>query len=262
LGTVLVKDIDPTDLDGDDEEYGPEMAAVDGTLFFSADDGTNGSELWTSDGTEVGTVLVEDIHPGDYSSDPSSLTAHAGTLFFTARDGTHGSELWKSDGTEPGTVLVKDIRPGSGNGYYGHSSLTGVGGTLFLAADDGTHGSELWKSNGTEAGTVLVEDINAGGEFEVRSRAQANPRKGTVAVKVDVAGAGTLVVGPANGSKLKKSSQDVPSARTTTVTLKPTRAGMRILKKEGRLQVRARFTFTPCDGSGSSVIRKYTLKLK
>jgi ELWxxDGT repeat protein len=37
---------------------------VGGKLFFTAGDGVHGRELWTSDGTEAGTVLVKDIKPG------------------------------------------------------------------------------------------------------------------------------------------------------------------------------------------------------
>ena len=114
-GTVLVKDIDLR-RDTDTSEYGPYLTGVGGTLFFTDDDGTHGRELWESDGTRAGTVLVKDIHPDAYDSYPSSLTGVGGTLFFTARDGIHGSELWKSDGTRAGTVLVKDIQPGAGRG--------------------------------------------------------------------------------------------------------------------------------------------------
>ena len=144
------------------------------SLFFSADDRINGRELWKTDGTEAGTVLVKDINPGSsysgfpYDSHPSSLTAVGGTLFFTADDGTTGQELWKSDGTAEGTVLVKDIRPGSSNYGYPYGSdayeLTAVGGTLYFTANDGVHGQELWQSDGTEAGTVLVMDIRPGGD--------------------------------------------------------------------------------------------------
>src|SRR6266511_5322221 len=37
------------------------LANVNGTLFFRANDGTNGYELWKSDGTTSGTALVKDI---------------------------------------------------------------------------------------------------------------------------------------------------------------------------------------------------------
>ena len=130
------------------------------------------------------------------------------------------------------------------------------------AAYDGVHGSELWASDGSEAGTALVRDVNAGGGFRVRSDEQHNRRKGTVRVVVLHEGAGRLVAGPANDSPLRRTAQDVTSAGRTTVTLRPTRAGMKRLRKVGRLQLTARFTFTPCGGPGSSEVRKYTLKLR
>jgi ELWxxDGT repeat protein len=74
--------------------YPERLTAVNGALFFSGDDGIHGEELWKSDGTEAGTVLVEDINPGSGSSGPGSLTAVNGALFFGANDGVHGGELW------------------------------------------------------------------------------------------------------------------------------------------------------------------------
>ena len=83
-----------------------------GALYFSANDRTHGYELWRSDGTEAGTVIVKDIYPGRDWSEPASLTDVGDTLYFDAYDGIHGHELWTSDGTAAGTVMVKDIYPG------------------------------------------------------------------------------------------------------------------------------------------------------
>ena len=133
------------------------MTNVNGTLFFQADDGTDGAQLWKSDGTSAGTVMVSLINPsGD--ANLINLTDVNGELFFQADDGTDGAELWKSDGTSVGTVMVDDINPGSYSSYPKY--LTNVNGELFFQADDGTDGAELWKSDGTAAATVMVKDIN------------------------------------------------------------------------------------------------------
>ena len=76
------------------------------TLFFAASDGASGAELWKSDGTAAGTVLVKDIHPGSMGSVPYQLTVFGDAVYFTATDGTTGRELWKSDGTAAGTQRV------------------------------------------------------------------------------------------------------------------------------------------------------------
>ena len=101
----MVKDIHS----GSSGSYPNYLTAVGNTLYFRADDGTNGNELWKSDGTASGTVMVKDIYSGSSSSSPSYLTAVGNTLYFRADDGTNGNELWKSDGTASGTVMVKDI---------------------------------------------------------------------------------------------------------------------------------------------------------
>jgi len=133
---------------------------VSGILYFQANDGIAGIELWKSDGTEAGTVRVKDIRPGAGSSSPAFLTNVNGNLFFSAMEATTGTELWKSDGTEAGTTRVKDINAGSGSSSP--SFLTAVNGTVFFSALEPTTGAELWKSDGTDAGTVRVKDINAG----------------------------------------------------------------------------------------------------
>ncbi|WP_431620994.1 ELWxxDGT repeat protein [Limnospira platensis] len=120
------------------------------TLYFQANDDTNGTELWKSDGTEAGTVLVKDINPGTGNSSPSNFTVFNDTLYFQANDGTNGTELWKSDGTEAGTVLVKDINPGTRNSFP--SNFTVVNDTLYFSAYDDTKGTELWK--------LIPNDIN------------------------------------------------------------------------------------------------------
>jgi ELWxxDGT repeat protein len=77
------------------------LTDVNGTLFFSAEDGVHGTELWQSDGIPDGTMLVKDIHPGIEDSMPRYLTDVDGTSLFSADDGVHGQELWALDTWEP-----------------------------------------------------------------------------------------------------------------------------------------------------------------
>jgi ELWxxDGT repeat protein len=222
----------------------------------------HGNELWSSDGTEAGTVLVKDIRPGDYDAYPSNLTAVGDAVFFRARDGVNGRELWTSDGTAAGTRLVADINPGANESRP--QSLTESGGALFFSANDRVHGEELWISDGTEAGTTMIKDINTGGAFEVSSRGDANPDNGTVRVRTYVDGSGTIVVEPAGKRWIKRIERDVTSSDTSRVylTLEPTRAAKRELRRTGRLDVRAKFTFTSCGGGVKSVTKGYTLRLR
>jgi ELWxxDGT repeat protein len=129
-----------------------------GLFFFAANDGENGEELWRSDGTLDGTVLVKDIAPGPASSWPRELTNVDGTLFFRANDTIHGMELWRSNGTAEGTTLVKDIAPGEMDSSP--RELTKLGGDLTFEACDPTDGCGFWISDGTEVCTRLLHEVH------------------------------------------------------------------------------------------------------
>ncbi len=181
-GAVLVEDIgiDLYALTQYDDFYYPENLLTDikttvgsetinillgtgGLIYFSANDGVHGMELWRSDGTAAGTFMPKDINPSDGTSNHIQFpVAMNESIYFWANNGTHGVELWRSDGTESGTVIVRDIHPAGSPAGIG-TPLTVINDELFFYADDGTHGKELWKSDGTWAGTVMVKDIHSTG---------------------------------------------------------------------------------------------------
>ena len=131
------------------------LTNINGTLYFIANNGVNGYELWKSDCTAAGTSLFKDINSGGSGSSLSNLTNVNGTLYFRARDVVNGYELWKSDGTAAGTSLVKDIFTGGSNSNP--SNLTNVNGTLYFTADDGINGTKIWTTDGTSANTQIAD---------------------------------------------------------------------------------------------------------
>jgi len=107
-----------------------------GFIFFSAKNATNGRELWRTDGTLAGTVLVKDIYAGtrDGVSDNSYYYTTAG-LYFSGNNGTSGNEPFVSNGLSSGTSIVADIYPGT-NGSDPEFSFI-KSGTLYFTADNG-----------------------------------------------------------------------------------------------------------------------------
>lgn len=171
-GTVLIKDIlsggNGTTTSSSSEDwysnlsYGTnELFPFNNVLYFVARDNTNvGWELYKTDGTSAGTVLVKDIYVGTQSSIIFNFKAFNNEVYFTATDGSaspfHGNELWKTDGTAGGTVLVKDIRTGI-NGSD-PKFLTVLNGVLYFASTNGSTYT-LWKTDGTDPGTFSIPGV-------------------------------------------------------------------------------------------------------
>lgn len=155
-GTKLLKDI----YDGTDFASGSNpknFAKVGNEVFFNAKNGPNNEELYKTDGTTAGTVLVKEIHPSARSN-PQFLTEMNGKLYFSASDGQAAESLWVSDGTAAGTKAVKTNGVGVA---LAPENITKIGNLIYFTGGSGS-GRELWKSDGTEAGTVMVKDIATG----------------------------------------------------------------------------------------------------
>ncbi|MBL6458524.1 hypothetical protein JMJ55_24610 [Belnapia sp. T6] len=159
-GTRLLKSIFPNFGSVDIVFQTPAVVVLGGKAFFQADDGKNGPELWVTDGTSAGTVMLTDINKGMDGSDPVPLGVVNGWVLFSADDGTSKStELWATDGTAAGTHLLKDINPFGAS--YPSDMVVADGFALFRAIDS-DHGDSIWVTDGTAAGTWLLQAGTAG----------------------------------------------------------------------------------------------------
>ncbi|HEY0781628.1 MAG TPA: ELWxxDGT repeat protein, partial [Thermoanaerobaculia bacterium] len=121
----------------------PPLAAA-GRLFFTADDGVHGFELWQTDGTAAGTRRVSDIAPGPLSSWPDSFTQLGDRLYFAAQDSLSGRELWALPlGGEPACVPTDTALCLQGGRfrveatYWDSTGASFSGHTMALSADTG-----------------------------------------------------------------------------------------------------------------------------
>lgn len=170
-GTVQVKDIFPGSTYVQYEGFRihsslpAELTNFQGTLVFAATDGTNGRELWKSDGTTAGTTLLVDHHPGGSygypyefnSSFPFALRQTNDRLHYMATDET-GVRFFESDGTPEGSLAVSPVIPTLSS----YQSPKVVGDRTFFVAETRTSRQQLWVSDGTVVGTKLVKDIRLG----------------------------------------------------------------------------------------------------
>ena len=185
IGTTLVKDLGT-------RKFCSNLIELNGSLFFMTTDydpvwGNNTKELWKTDGTQNGTVVINNwvnssnfsndvkivkyynkIYFSGFESDGTSIGTiqtglvlppekescmYNGFIYYKGIDG----KIWKSDGTLNGTSQAVDF-PVTGNLYVFNGYIYFSGG--FSGA--GQSGSELCKTDGTLANTIILKDIYVG----------------------------------------------------------------------------------------------------
>lgn len=157
--TGQIADINPGSADSNPSG----LIAYRNTIYFAADDGQHGVELWRSDGTVAGTALLKDINPlPGQSSAPGDFVVMGNVLYFIADDGVHGRELWRSDGTANSTYLVRDSVAGGGH-PPALELVAGLDSLYFTAADANNY--QIWRSDGTAAGTTRVTALAYSHEY-------------------------------------------------------------------------------------------------
>jgi ELWxxDGT repeat protein len=141
-----------------------------GKLFFSADNGVNGSELWVFDPTTNVASLLKDIREDSptsgIGSSISNMTIYDNTLYFTAKSTSSGiNELWKTEGTTATTVKVSVVMARDNQDDLIATNIDHLiefNNELYFSALATGVGKELWAYNGTNNSARLVKDIRSG----------------------------------------------------------------------------------------------------
>ena len=193
-----------------DNDTDPEVSSVAnwaGSTWLLVRNSANQFELWTTDGTEGGTVFRETlvgapasesanltpssqslyVHGGNalwaksnptnasilITSDRSSgLDTLFGTNFLFNKEDSLGSEPWITDGTLSGTTLLGDLEPGPQGSEP--KLLDSGGGLVWFSAWTTALGRELFRTDGSPAGTKVVTDLNPGASSGISESTPVN----------------------------------------------------------------------------------------
>ena len=156
---AVFRDFDYSNLDYQSMDFFNRTANFNGYIFFSATDASNSSQLWKTNGTKDGTVLVKTLNPSDDGLDGSYIYTKSG-IVFAGDDGINGIEPWFSDGTKENTKQIANINTNaSPEGDSDPSFLFIWKGDIYVTADNGNGGmdglTDFYKLQGPYSGLPI-----------------------------------------------------------------------------------------------------------
>jgi ELWxxDGT repeat protein len=170
-GTHLLKFIDKnvnaTTGEGTDTQFAWPFNYKD-NLYFRADDGVHGVELWVSDmsGDTAKTKMYRDINPGSWNSWAEDFVVYKDMMCFNADAGGNswGSEPSYSDGTFGQLLNIADMQPGNGGSESRMLTVVKINdkdSLLYGRAKQPNIGEELWVARDFTNGATGI-DMGAG----------------------------------------------------------------------------------------------------
>ena len=147
-GPSLVFDINA----GSASSFPQELVVFNQKLYFAADDGSNGRELWQYDGTN-NPSLVSDIYAGSSSSNPGSLCVYKDKLYFFANN-ADGLRFWAYSGSGNPTIVSTSF-----NFYAAAQKPPVYNDKLYLSANGG-----LWQYDGTNL-PILISSTSTNPDY-------------------------------------------------------------------------------------------------
>lgn len=161
-GTLLLDDLNPTGNSSPSRFFWHAGLA---TLFFNADDGVHGDELFQR--TLAGATRLTDLYSNGGDSNPVVLGTLPGQLLFVARDDAPGTRLFAYDGFS--VSVVKSLASVGAPGVAGSS--VGWNGRVYFQQN-----ASCWSTDGTAFGTIAwglcvnVPDLALGAARIVHAR--------------------------------------------------------------------------------------------
>lgn len=192
-GTTLLKDINPTggSVNINNSGFDPHFTVFNNRLYFIANDGVHGNEIWSTDGTTDGTTMLKDINTG-VAGDPYASSFYVGLnnelyqpfvvfnnrMYFNAFNqyafGLTADALYSTDGTAAGTVQFEIPMPSNPtnsfleNFIYKVKGLTVANNKLYVFGKSAKDivgggilfGQGIYQTDGTSSNTTLLKPFN------------------------------------------------------------------------------------------------------